>query len=180
MRRLRQAAWAALLAGLGLLSGCQSCDPCTGGRPSLMSRLGFRPRSQVVYEGPIGTAVSSGAHIGGGYPITSGLPISSFGGGDCCEGTGLGGLPPSPFYSGGSEITGGPILDAPFHSNGGGIPLHSNAGPILQPRNGVPAMPPAMNTLPPPTVIPGEPRLAPVPGGGLAQPTPATPSSRRR
>jgi hypothetical protein len=178
------AAWAAL-AGLGMLSGCMSADPC--GRPSLMSRLGCRPRcTDTACSGSMGVSampVSSGA-------ITSELPFSP-GGPGCCAGGPE--LPPSgdplfsgPAYNGASNnpfpppnaTWGSPITLPPGASLPSGAVPYPGGNAVPYPGgNAIPA--PPRGTLPTPTPEPGPMRLTPVPNGSFAQPTPANPSSRK-
>jgi hypothetical protein len=120
MKRVRQAtcgalAWATV-AGLGLLSGCSSMDPCC--RPGLFDRLGCRSRTMGTM-GPIYEAPTSGVPFTGEFPM---------GMSDCCNG----GMPPSAMP--GESLYSGPILgDDYFH------------GPSLPPsgKMGAPFMPPS-------------------------------------
>lgn len=157
MNRLQKATWAAL-AGLGLLSGCRStnpCDPCED--RGFFSRI-CGGRRNGVFHGPV-----------------SATPVSSMSlGSDCCDGPILG---DPPFGGPGMSVLPGPSFDG-----GMGLPpittMPSMAAP---PITGLPAGPfPPMTTLPTPT--PGlAPPLAPVPNGnGLATPTPAGPSTMSR
>jgi hypothetical protein len=177
MMRFRRATGAALaLAALaGLLSGCMSSDPC--GRPSLMSRLGCRPR---LFDGNgHATAVSSGA-------LTSDLPITG-GGTGCCDGPILppSGVPGEGLYPGisggfnGSGLPPGAVLGEPIN-----LPPGASLPPGAVPMPGGSFPPsggsfPPPNMLPAPTPEPGPMQLAPVPKS-YAEPTPATPSSRKR
>jgi hypothetical protein len=120
-------AWAAV-AGLGLLSGCHTSDPC---RPSLMSRMGCcKGRcTPTCTQGTttIAAPVVSMPMMGGGIPFTG---ESSFGladPGSCCNGgggVGFGGfdggggpiLPPSAVP--GESLYTSPMLSAPVHGNG--------------------------------------------------------------
>src|SRR5262245_48572831 len=115
MKRMRLAAWAAL-ASLGLLSGCQSSDPC-GCRPSLLSRLGLRCHSRAT-EAPVSS-----------MPITTLAP-------DCCEGPILGNAVPYGIPSPG--INGGPFLESapPYPGfNGTDAPL------VVPPDTRIPGVP---------------------------------------
>ena len=142
------------VAGLGLLAGCQSSNPCGGG---LMSRFGFnRSRSAPVYDsGVVGTPVSS-------------MPYSEMP---------YGGTP----YSGTYE---GPTLGEPtFMGTPGTIMPNAMPGQGTLPPGALPpgSFPPG-TTLPPPMAgSDGTPR--PLPGTFVpkaATPIPADPSSRFR
>jgi hypothetical protein len=142
MHHLRVASRAAL-AGLALLTGCQSCcDPCCGSQPGLFDRLRMRC---------CGTSSCGCASPINATPVSTGLGAP----GCCGDGPFLG--TPAP------GVAGPPITLEP---------------PALPP--GPPPMPPAAGPTPlPPGTLPAP--LAPVPNGGpLAQPIPATPSSRVR
>src|SRR4051812_31771468 len=90
MKRLRLATLAAA-AGLTLIAGCQSCGSnccsgCCGERPGLLTRLGLRPRTAVIYEGGVGGAPVVDGPIDGGFPVggfppAGGCPCSTVGGG---------------------------------------------------------------------------------------------------
>ena len=179
MKRVRLAtcgalAWAAL-AGLGLVSGCQSMDPC-GCRPSLLSRFGCcRGRSDVIYQGTPAMPVST-APLMGDVPFTGELPFTSPG---CCDGSAL---PPSAMP--GESLYSGPILGGEdFH--GPMLPPSGRMGaPIMMPNGplppGGPGNGPPPATLPSPLPESNQFQLTPVPnGGGYAQPIPARPSSRK-
>jgi hypothetical protein len=138
MNRLRLAACAAL-AGLGLISGCSSCNTGCG----LFSR-----------------------------PLLPGLRgASSYEGyGDCCPSCSSG-LEGCPCSSGGYNAIQGPCL-------GNEGPLLGDAGQM-----GYPGMTVPFQTNP---NLAAPPRMAPIPAtppggtnGGLADPTPAPPASRR-
>jgi hypothetical protein len=168
MTRLRLASWAAL-AGLGLVAGCQSPDPCSSGcglfNGGLMSRLGMRPRCCE------------------GVPVSSGFPVADAGlGGTCpCPSNGGPALPssdisfptegfPGPAFPGANNLPPGATNVPPGTTNV--PPGATNVPPAAI--NGTPG-----GILPVPTPVPGQPPLAPVPSGnGFAQPSPATPSSR--
>lgn len=178
MARVRLA-WAAL-AGLGLLSGCMSYDPCC--RPSLMQRIGSRMRCGCACATPCCTTAQ--AIPVSAMPVTSELPLTPG-----CPSCGGGGpiLPPvTPGFTGGPDFVPGSILP-----EGGPVLPYSDmsSGPIVMPGGPTQAPPlapplngaPAPSTLPTPTPIPGSPpQLTPVPNGGLAPRTPAPPTSRRR
>jgi hypothetical protein len=155
MIRLRLAT-CAMVAGLGLVSGCRSlcnpCDPCASpcnGNGGMISRLLSRRNGGTV----VGTPVS-------------GMPLGM---GDCC---GMDGC-----------CDGGPMLGDPTLINGGMVMPPYNGAPYngMPPPGVAPPMGtiPPMSTLPAPTTAP--PPLAPVPvapSPGLATPTPAQPSGR--
>ena len=143
-----------LVAGLGLLAGCQSSNPCGGG---LMSRFGFnRSRSAPVYDsGVVGTPVSS-------------MPYSDMPYG----GTPYGGSP----YGGTYE---GPTLGEPAFMGTPGTIMPNGTPP---PGSFPPGTLPPGTTMPPPMAgSDGTPR--PLPGTFVpkaATPIPADPSSRFR
>jgi hypothetical protein len=182
MMRVRRATCgaAALAALAGLLSGCMSSDSC--GRPGLMSRLGCRSRTTgSVCSGSMGmtaSPVSSGAFVG--EPVGSDFPIGGSGPG-CCDGPSLGpsGFPGEGMYSGmhqgfngSSLIPPGAVMGEPMT-----LPPGAKLPPGAVPMPGGSFAP--SNVLPAPTPEPGPMQLTPVPKG-YAEPTPATPSSRKR
>lgn len=162
MNRLRLATWAAV-AGLGLLAGCRStnpCDPCEQ-QQGFFSRLCGRRNGSLC-----GSVV--------------GTPVSSMSlGGDCCEGGPVLGDPPFAGVS-------GPVMHGGFDSGMALPPISTSPdlgfppGAIAPPLSAPPLSMPPMTALPAPTPS-GPPPLAPVPNGnGLATPTPAGPSSMSR
>jgi len=186
----RAMAWAAV-AGLGLLSGCQSMDPC-GCRPGLLSRFGCCSRSAgAIYSGPSAPPMAE--------PMTNGMPFVGeppMMGPGCCDGGAPSAVPGESLYSG--PILGGDDFHGPALPPWGQMGAPNGLPPNGLPSNGLPSngLPP--NGLPPgsggpfpgspPSTLPapmpeanGQLPLTPVPNGnGLAQPTPANPSARRR
>lgn len=151
------------LAALALVSGCQSSGgfKCCGSEGGLMSRLGFRGRSPVVYEDTSFLASPYGGFYGGGYSGGSVL------GSDCC---GDGAMPYGSLTSGpvvGGNVIGGGVV------GGNSVPMVNNRWPTpgtLQPVPSPGPFQPGVSPLP----LPGEPPLANRPGN--ATPTPANPS----
>ena len=165
MIRLRLASWAAL-AGLGLLTGCQSSGTsCNGNgngglfRGGLMSRFGNRSRCCD----PVCAGTTVGAPVEG-LPVSNGFLLGDMPTGGSCPTCNGAGLP-----SHGNEV--------PFAPGATVVPDH---GPSLPPgATNLPPSPPAGGMLPSPTPIGDQPALAPVPSGNnYARPIPAPPTSR--